>query len=84
MGRDFWKPSPRGFEKIGELLDVPHERCAYVGDNPAKDFVAPNALGWRTVQYVRAGQVHGENPPPEGGEPQVIVHLPGELWEALL
>jgi putative hydrolase of the HAD superfamily len=25
----------------------------YVGDNPAKDFIAPRALGWSTVQINR-------------------------------
>lgn len=84
MGREFWKPSPRGFESIAELLDTSHECCAYVADNPAKDFVAPNALGWRTIQYVHADQVHANNPPPDGGEPQAIVRSPGELCEALL
>ncbi|MDE5988443.1 MAG: HAD family hydrolase [Duncaniella sp.] len=31
----------------------------YIGDNPEKDFVAPNALGWLTVGYGRGG--NGEN-----------------------
>ncbi len=84
MGREFWKPSPAGFEKIAELLGAPHEACAYVADNPAKDFVAANALGWRTIQLLWPGQIHAEKPAPEGGQPQAVVHLPGELQEALL
>lgn len=83
LGRDAWKPSTKGFELIRERLGVDHERCAYVADNPAKDFVAPNRLGWRTVQLRWWGQVHADNPPAEGGEPQhVACHLE-ELRSAL-
>ena len=35
LGRSCWKPSPKGFETIRRELSVPHERCAYVADNPA-------------------------------------------------
>jgi putative hydrolase of the HAD superfamily len=83
LGRSAWKPSPEGFEVVARRLDVSHAACAYVADNPAKDFVAPNRLGWRTIQYLRPGQVHAGNPAPEGGAPQVRVHLPCELVAAL-
>ena len=48
-GRDHWKPCPRGFERIREALGAPPAQCLYIGDNPAKDFRAPKALGWRTL-----------------------------------
>jgi len=83
LGRESWKPSPAGFERVRELLGVPHEACAYVGDNPVKDFIAPNKLGWLSIQYVHPGQVHGEKPAAEGGEPQTIVREPGALCRAL-
>ena len=38
------------------------DRCAYVADNPAKDFVAPHRLGWRTVRVRRPGGLHAEVP----------------------
>ncbi len=47
-GRGFWKPHPWGFEQVMAA----HPDAAgfvYVGDNPAKDFEAPAALGWATV-----------------------------------
>ena len=31
------------------MRDMPANRYVYVGDNPVKDFVAPNELGWMTV-----------------------------------
>lgn len=54
-GRENWKPSPAPFQRIALALDCPAAACVYVGDNPAKDFVAPNRLGWRTVHLRRAG-----------------------------
>lgn len=41
------KPSPLRFELI--MCDMPASRYLYVGDNPKKDFLAPNALGWATL-----------------------------------
>ncbi len=53
LGREFWKPSPRGFERLLELLEARPEQAVYVGDNEIKDFIAPNRLGLRTVQLCR-------------------------------
>ncbi len=41
------KPSPIRFELI--MREMPAARYFYIGDNPKKDFVAPNGLGWTTV-----------------------------------
>ena len=41
------KPSTARFRII--MRDMPAERYVYVGDNPAKDFIAPNQLGWITI-----------------------------------
>jgi putative hydrolase of the HAD superfamily len=39
--------------------DFPSNRYLYVADNPAKDFVTPKALGWRTVGVIgQAGRIH--------------------------
>ncbi|OPX25230.1 MAG: hypothetical protein B1H04_00410 [Planctomycetales bacterium 4484_123] len=78
-----WKPSAVGFERIRRRLGVPHRACAYVGDNPAKDFLAPNELGWLTVQWRRPGQLHADNPPPPGGKPWRIVRSGPELLRLL-
>jgi putative hydrolase of the HAD superfamily len=58
LGRAFWKPSPRGFERLMDLTDTPAERMAYVADNETKDFIAPNALGMLTVQVLRPARLH--------------------------
>ena len=83
MGRDCWKPSPAGFERIATELGVPHPFCAYVGDNPAKDFVAPNALGWLTLQWRRDGQVHAQRSVADGGAAQIVVANGAALLAAL-
>jgi len=73
MGRAFWKPAPQGYAAVRDSLGAADEQCAYVADNPAKDFVAPNRMGWLTIQLVCAGQIHSANPAPEGGKPQAVV-----------
>jgi putative hydrolase of the HAD superfamily len=83
MGRDRWKPSPAGFEAVRERLGAPHGRCAYVADNPAKDFLAPNRLGWRTIQLRWEGQVHADAAAPEGGRAHVVVSGLDRLEAAL-
>ncbi len=58
LGRSSWKPSPAGFEKLVSELDTPASRMAYVGDNEAKDFIAPNRMGMLTVQVRRPRCLH--------------------------
>ncbi len=70
-GREYWKPSPAGYEAIAERLGADHTECVYVADNPAKDFLAPNDLGWLTVKMIRRAQVHAHKPALRGGEPQL-------------
>ncbi len=64
LGRKFWKPDPAGFRLITQKLGVEPEGCAYVADNLAKDFVAPNALGWRFDSMAPAGS---DSRPQAGG-----------------
>lgn len=77
------KPSPAGFEIVSDALFVSPENCLYLADNPAKDFVAPNKLGWTTVQYVRKGQIYARNTAPAGGTPQHTVTRDRELLNIL-
>ncbi len=79
MGRQCWKPAPDGFVAIRAMLGLAHEACAYVADNPAKDFVAPNRLGWRSVQLLCPGQIHSANAAPNGDQPQIVIASLDEL-----
>lgn len=58
LGRADWKPSPRSFEMMMQQLGGEAAEYAYVGDNPAKDFLAPNRMGWASVRVRRPGTEH--------------------------
>ena len=57
LGRDCWKPSEVPFLKLAAMLEMTDamDRLVYVADNPTKDFIAPNRLGWSTVRIKRPG-----------------------------
>ncbi|MDO8772750.1 MAG: HAD family hydrolase [Burkholderiaceae bacterium] len=44
------KPSPLRFELI--MRELPALDYVYVADNPSKDFLAPNALNWKTIGLI--------------------------------
>lgn len=73
LGEGYSKPHPRAFEEIAARLGVPHAACTYIGDNPLKDFVAPNARGWRTIQVKGEGRLYSGLTSAPGGEPQQII-----------
>lgn len=52
-GRQFAKPHPASFEVMEQALGAPGITLVYIGDNPSKDFVTPNARGWLSVQVER-------------------------------
>ncbi len=58
LGREYWKPSPVGFERLMQSLNTNAAEMVYVGDNPAKDFLAPNQLGFTTIQVQNPQAVH--------------------------
>jgi putative hydrolase of the HAD superfamily len=83
-GEDWGKPSPRAFLEVMEQSQVPAAACVYVADNPRKDFVGPNRLGWHTIRVrEKIGVYYSENPP-SGGEPEVTVESFTDLRDRLL
>ena len=50
-GTKYRKPCPVAFTKMHELMNIPFEKLVYVGDNTAKDFDAPNALGMGCIYF---------------------------------
>ncbi len=77
LGREFWKPSPKAFELV--MQRHPRENFMYVADNASKDFIAPNALGWRTVQVRRHEGQYRNTPAAPLGQPQQIISSLDEL-----
>ena len=55
-GPDFWKPHQRAFKLIEAEWNCSPSELAYVGDNPTKDFAAPNSRGWLTIRLRLEGQ----------------------------
>jgi len=50
-GVDFRKPNPAAFEMMQAYFNVPYSEMVYIGDNPKKDFIAPNALGMDSIYF---------------------------------
>ena len=69
-GRAFHKPHPLAYETIEREIGEAGDRYVYIGDNPAKDFVTPNARGWISVQVLREKTIHDQHAVAEGGAPQ--------------
>lgn len=81
--RAYHKPHPRAFEMMQAALGAPGDRFVYVGDNLAKDFQAPNTLGWRTIRVDRpshrAHRIHKHVTASAGGEPHETIEDLGAL-----
>ena len=50
-GVEFRKPNKAAFLKMREYFDCPFSLMVYIGDNKAKDFVAPEQLGMGTIYF---------------------------------
>jgi putative hydrolase of the HAD superfamily len=58
----FSKPDPRCYQQFERVFGS--ATYVYVGDNPRKDFVAANALGWVTVMVASDGtNIHDQTLP---------------------
>jgi putative hydrolase of the HAD superfamily len=71
-GRTSWKPSPRAFEHVQAFFSLDAAAMTYVGDNPVKDFVAPRALGWRTIQIARQERLFAGTAAPDVADRNII------------
>jgi putative hydrolase of the HAD superfamily len=60
VGPEYRKPHACSFEMIEEKWSRAARRLVYVGDNPAKDFKTPRAMGWTTVRIRRVGGFHSK------------------------
>jgi putative hydrolase of the HAD superfamily len=58
LGKDCGKPNPAAYLKVEEALGLAPHQCAYVADNPKKDFVTPHRRGWTTVRVRRPRSLH--------------------------
>jgi len=58
LGKNFRKPSVFAFRLVQDKDDLKNCHFCYVADNPAKDFIGPRKLGWRTIRVRREGGLH--------------------------
>jgi len=58
LGPGRGKPHPAAFARVEAATGLAGAACAYVADNPAKDFAGPRSRGWRTVRVRREGGLH--------------------------
>lgn len=70
------KPDPRAWQSVADKIPSA-THYIYVGDNPAKDFAAPQALGWHTIGIADDGRnIHRQ----DGGD---SYHAP-DIWVSCL
>jgi len=72
-GEDYWKPSSLPYKLVMEYFSAEGIECAYVGDNIKKDFIAPNKMGWLTIQIRREGGQHLNDIDNDKFKPQVRI-----------
>ena len=73
LGREHWKPSPRGFETLLRMLGTLPQQTACVADNESKDFIAPNRLGLLTIQLQRPAGLHKRPSPLPDAPPKLRI-----------
>ena len=78
-GPRFAKPHPRAFRMLERRFRMSGADCAYVGDNPAKDFDAPLDLGWTAIRLRRPQGLHAHLAGPSVPEVRSCDELDGWL-----
>lgn len=55
LGREYWKPHPKAFEKIRKKLNIDFNEMVYIGDNPQKDFYISEVHPVKTIRIYTNG-----------------------------
>ncbi len=81
LGAGKSKPHPEAFEIVQHAVG-PDRRFVYIADNPSKDFLTPNRLGWTSIRIRRPGGLYsGETEPTPEHAPQHTVRSLEEVWQ---
>jgi putative hydrolase of the HAD superfamily len=83
LGRQAWKPSKTGFEKLIKELNITADVMVYIADNAKKDFIAPNELGSSTIQLIRPLRIHTETSSEPQSKADHIIHEITDLPQLL-
>jgi len=65
LGSGCAKPNVQAFLAVQKRGDPAVREYVYVADNPAKDFIGPRRLGWKTVRVRRGQGLYSSVEPPE-------------------
>lgn len=79
LGREYWKPHPRGFEMIKEHFCCGWDEMVYIGDNPQKDFHIRSQFPIHTIEIKRDDQVYLDRPYLDNVHPEYAIHSLEEL-----
>ena len=83
LGKEFWKPSPKGFEILKEKFHVDYESMIYVGDNPQKDFYIASIHPIHTVRVLREDAIYKDEPYLGGIQEEYTLKDFRSLWEVI-
>jgi putative hydrolase of the HAD superfamily len=72
-GINWVKPSMLPFLELMKRERVLAKECIYIADNPRKDFLGPNMLGWLTIRVRNNEGLYYHELPLQGGEPDITV-----------
>ena len=51
-GIEYRKPNPKAYQLLQQRWNTEYSEMVYIGDNPAKDFLAPEALGMGSIRLM--------------------------------
>ena len=60
-GIEYRKPNEKAFLLMSKKLNAPLEKCVYIGDNIAKDFIAPKRLNMQCVWFRNPEGIYSKN-----------------------
>ncbi|MCX5895524.1 MAG: HAD family hydrolase [Proteobacteria bacterium] len=83
-GKEAWKPSPWGYQKMMGHFSLRGEQCVYVGDNRLKDFAGAKLLGWKTCHIMRNNGLYRDVKAEAGQAADYTFMSLGELKQLLL
>lgn len=76
----YGKPSTKGYEYF--MRKYPSAIFYYIGDNPKKDFIAPNLLRWTTIGLKDNGMnIHKQIETNNEYQPQIIIEELNQILE---
>ncbi|MBQ9096929.1 MAG: HAD family hydrolase [Clostridia bacterium] len=59
-GISFRKPNEKAFVMMQEHFGVPFGEMVYIGDNPRKDFIAPQKLGMKSIHFANKDGIYNK------------------------